>query len=38
MYLRLVGEKRTYKGTPYTGLRAGGGMGLKLAAPGKTTT
>lgn len=35
MYLRLVGEKRTYKGTPYTGLRAGGGMGLKLAAPGK---
>ena len=35
MYLRLVGEKRTYKGTPYTGLRAGGGMGLKLVAPGK---
>ena len=35
MYLRLVGEKRTYKGTPYTGLRAGGGMGLTLAAPGK---
>ena len=35
MYLRLVGEKRTYKRTEYTGLRAGGGMGLKLAAPGK---
>ena len=35
MYLRLVGEKRTYKGTEYTGLRAGGGMGLKLVAPGK---
>lgn len=35
MYLRLMGEKRTYKGTPYTGLRAGGGMGLTLAAPGK---
>ena len=37
MYLRLVGEKRTYKGTPYTGLRAGGGMGLKLAAPKNDT-
>lgn len=35
MYLRLVGEKRTYKSTEYTGLRAGGGMGLTLAAPGK---
>ena len=35
MYLRLVGEKRTYKSKEYTGLRAGGGMGLKLAAPGK---
>ena len=35
MYLRLVGEKRTYKGREYTGLRAGGGMGLKLVAPGK---
>ena len=35
MYLRLVGEKRRYKGTEYTGLRAGGGMGLKLVAPGK---
>ena len=38
MYLRLVGEKRKYLGKEYTGLRAGGGMGLKLAAPGKTTT
>ena len=38
MYLRLVGEKRTYKSKEYTGLRAGGGMGLTLAAPGKTTT
>ena len=37
MYLRLVGEKRTYKGTPYTGLRAGGGMGLTLAAPKNDT-
>ena len=37
MYLRLVGEKRTYKGTEYTGLRAGGGMGLKLAAPNNDT-
>ena len=35
MYLRLVGEKRKYLGEEYTGLRAGGGMGLKLAAPGK---
>lgn len=35
MYLRLVGEKRTYKSKEYTGLRAGGGMGLTLAAPGK---
>ena len=37
MYLRLVGEKRTYKRTEYTGLRAGGGMGLKLAAPNNDT-
>ena len=37
MYLRLVGEKRMYKGTEYTGLRAGGGMGLKLAAPNNDT-
>ena len=35
MYLRLVGEKRKYLGKEYTGLRAGGGMGLTLAAPGK---
>ena len=35
MYLRLVGEKRRYLGKEYTGLRAGGGMGLKLVAPGK---
>lgn len=35
MYLRLVGEKRRYLGKEYTGLRAGGGMGLTLAAPGK---
>ena len=35
MYLRLVGEKRTYNRKEYTGLRAGGGMGLTLAAPGK---
>lgn len=37
MYLRLVGEKRTYKRKEYTGLRAGGGMGLKLAAPNNDT-
>ena len=37
MYLRLVGEKRTYKSKEYTGLRAGGGMGLKLAAPNNDT-
>ena len=37
MYLRLVGEKRTYLGKEYTGLRAGGGMGLKLAAPNNDT-
>ena len=35
MYLRLVGEKREYLNKTYTGLRAGGGMGLKLVAPGK---
>ena len=33
VYLRLVGEKRSYRGTNYTGLRAGGGMGIKLKAP-----
>ncbi len=37
MYLRLVGEKRTYKSKEYIGLRAGGGMGLKLAAPNNDT-
>ena len=37
MYLRLVGEKRKYLGKEYTGLRAGGGMGLKLAAPNNDT-
>jgi len=37
MYLRLVGEKRTYKSKEYTGLRAGGGMGLTLAAPKNDT-
>ena len=37
MYLRLVGEKRRYLGKEYTGLRAGGGMGLKLAAPNNDT-
>lgn len=37
MYLRLVGEKRTYNRKEYTGLRAGGGMGLKLAAPKNDT-
>ena len=35
MYLRLVGEKREYKNKTYTGLRAGGGMGLTLKAPGE---
>ena len=33
MYLRLTGEERTYLGVKYTGVRAGGGMGLKLKAP-----
>lgn len=37
MYLRLVGEKRTYMRKEYTGLRAGGGMGLTLAAPNNDT-
>lgn len=37
MYLRLVGEKREYLNKTYTGLRAGGGMGLKLAAPNNDT-
>lgn len=37
MYLRLQGEKRTYKidgkTTEYTGLRAGGGMSVTIKAP-----
>lgn len=33
MRLKLEGEKRRYLGTTYTGLRAGGGMGIKLNAP-----
>ena len=33
MYLRLTGEKRDYLGRTYTGLRAGGGMGLNLKLP-----
>lgn len=33
MHLKLEGEKRSYLGTPYTGLRAGGGMNIKLNAP-----
>ena len=34
LYLRLTGEKRDYLGKTYTGLRAGGGIGLTLNAPG----
>ena len=33
MRLKLEGEKRSYLGTTYTGLRAGGGMNIKLEAP-----
>lgn len=33
MHLKLEGEKRSYRGKDYTGLRAGGGMGIKLNAP-----
>lgn len=33
MHLKLEGEKRGYLGTTYTGLRAGGGMNIKLEAP-----
>lgn len=33
MHLKLEGEKRSYLGKDYTGLRAGGGMGIKLNAP-----
>lgn len=33
MHLKLEGEKRRYLDTTYTGLRAGGGMEIKLEAP-----
>ena len=33
MRLKLEGEKRHYLGRDYTGLRAGGGMNIKLEAP-----
>lgn len=33
MHLKLVGEKRGYRGKTYTGLRAGGGMGVVIKAP-----
>ena len=33
MRLKLEGEKRHYLGKDYTGLRAGGGMNIKLEAP-----
>ena len=33
MHLKLEGEKRSYRGKDYTGLRAGGGMNIKLEAP-----
>ena len=33
MYLRLTGEKRWYRNIEYTGLRAGGGMGVVIKAP-----
>lgn len=33
MRLKLEGEKRRYLSTTYTGLRAGGGMNIKLEAP-----
>lgn len=33
MHLKLEGEKRGYRGKDYTGLRAGGGMNIKLEAP-----
>ena len=33
MHLKLEGEKRRYLSTTYTGLRAGGGMNIKLGAP-----
>lgn len=33
MRLKLEGERRSYLGKEYTGLRAGGGMNIKLEAP-----
>ena len=33
MHLKLEGERRSYLGKEYTGLRAGGGMDIKLNAP-----
>ena len=33
MRLKLEGERRSYLGKDYTGLRAGGGMNIKLEAP-----
>ncbi len=33
MHLKLEGERRSYLGKEYTGLRAGGGMNIKLNAP-----
>ncbi len=33
MRLKLEGERRSYLGKEYTGLRAGGGMNIKLNAP-----
>ena len=33
MRLKLEGERRSYLGKDYTGLRAGGGMNIKLNAP-----
>lgn len=33
MRLKLEGERRSYLGREYTGLRAGGGMNIKLEAP-----
>lgn len=33
MHLKLEGEKRGYRGKTYTGLRAGGGMGVVIKAP-----
>ena len=33
MHLKLEGEKRRYLSKTYTGLRAGGGMNIKLEAP-----